>query len=53
MDEGTHDKQQHWLKKDSVCRRDNPDFEVEKNYSIHWDTRVIEDINIYYTLLTI
>ena len=53
MDEGSHDKQKHWLKKDSVCCRDNPDFEVEKNYSIHWDTRVIEDINIYYTLLTI
>lgn len=53
MDEGPHGKQKHWLNKDSVCCRDNPNFELEKTYNIHWDSRVIDDINIYYTLLTI
>ena len=53
MDEGTHDKQKHWLKIDSACCRENPNFEVEKDYPIHWGTRIIEDVSIYYTLLTI
>jgi hypothetical protein len=26
---------------------------VEKDYSIHWELRKIEGIDIYYTLLTI
>ena len=53
MAEGYHSKEKHWLFKDSTCCITHPDFDVEKEYSIHWDTSVIEDITIYYTLLTI
>lgn len=53
MTEGTHGKEKHWLDKESTCCKTHPDFNVDKEYSIHWETKKIEDINIYYTLLTI
>ena len=53
MAEGTHKKDKHWLDKESTCCKTHPDFEVEKEYHVHWETRTIEDINIYYTILTI
>ena len=53
MDEGVHGKEKHWLNKNSVCCKTNPDFEVEKEYSIHWETRVVEDIPIHYVIVTI
>lgn len=53
MTEGTHGKEKHWLDKESTCCKTHPDFEVEKEYSIRWEERKVEEINIYYTLLTI
>lgn len=53
MTEGTHGKEKHWLDKNSTCCKTHPDFEVEKDYSIHWEERKVEGIDIYYTLLTI
>ena len=53
MTEGTHGTEKHWLDKNSTCCKTHPDFEVDKDYSIHWELRRIEGIDIYYTLLTI
>lgn len=53
MTEGTHNKKKHWLDKESICSKTHPDFDVDTDYSVHWETRTIEDINIYYTILTI
>lgn len=53
MVEGTHKREKHWLNKDSFCSKMYPDFEVEKEYPIHWETKTIEYINIYYTILTV
>ena len=53
MAEGTHGTKKHWLDKKSTCCRTHPDFEVENDYSIHWELRKVEGIDIYYTLLTI
>ena len=53
MIEGANGKEKHWLDKDSTCCKTHPDFDVEKDYSIHWDSKTVEDIKIYYTLLTI
>lgn len=53
MDEGIHGKEKHWLNKDSVCCKSNPDFEVEKAYSIHWETRDVEGVPIHYAILII
>lgn len=53
MTEGAHDNVKHWSDKESTCCKTHPDFEVEKEYSIHWDFRKVEETVIYYTLLTI
>lgn len=53
MTEGTHGKEKHWLDKESASCKTHPDFEVEKDYFIHWELRKVEGIDIYYTLLTI
>ena len=53
MTEGTHGKEKHWLDKESACCKTHPDFEVEKDYFIHWELRKVEGIDIYHTLLTI
>ncbi len=53
MSDGVHSKAKHWLIKDSKCCKTHPDFDVEKEYSIHWNHRTIEGESIYYTLLTI
>jgi len=51
MTEGPHGSVKHWLDKESKCCKTHPDFEVEKDYSIHWETRKIDEIDFYYTLL--
>lgn len=53
MSEGAHPNVKHWQIKDSKCRKTHPDFNVDQEYTIHWESKTIEDINIYYTLLTI
>lgn len=53
MDEGGHDKEKHWLNKDSYCCKTHPDFEVEKEYSIHWDSRDVEGVQYYFTIVTV
>lgn len=53
MAEGTHGTEKHWLDKKSTCCKTHPDFEVEKEYSIRWELRKVEGIEIFYTLLTI
>ena len=53
MDEGSHGKEKQWLDKESTCCKTHPDFEVEKEYTIHWDSREVEGVTIYYAILTI
>lgn len=53
MTEGAHGKQKHWLDTDSVCCKTHPDFDVERDYAIHWESRDVENITIYYTILTL
>ncbi len=53
MTEGIHSSKKHWLKKDSKCCATHPDFDVEKDYTIHWNSTKNEGETIYYTLLTI
>ena len=53
MAEGKHGKEKHWQKPETACAKTHPDFEVEKEYSIHWDTKQIEDVDFYYCIVTI
>ena len=53
MAEGKHGKEKHWQKPETACAKTHPDFEVEKEYCINWDTKQIEDVDFYYCIVTI
>lgn len=53
MTEGLHGKVKHWRDKESTCCKTHPDFEVEKEYTIHWDSREIEGVQCHYTIVVI
>ena len=53
MNNGTHPKDKHWQIKDSKCCKTHPDFDVEKEYTINWNSKKIEGETIFYTVLTI
>ena len=53
MTEGPHGKVKHWRDKESTCCKTHPDFEVEKEYTIHWDSREIEGVQCHYTIVVI
>jgi hypothetical protein len=53
MDEGKHSVVKHWQNPESTCAKTHPDFEVEKEYTIEWHQRAIDNVEFYYCLATI
>ncbi len=53
MNEGVHSKHKHWANPESTCAKTHPNFEVEKEYSIEWHTREIDNVGFYYCIVTI
>ena len=53
MNEGPHPTQKHWGDEKIACAKGHPSFDVEKEYSIHWDTKQIEDVDFYYCIVTV
>ena len=53
MTEGSHGKEKRWRDKESTCCKTHPNFDVDQEYSIHWESKTIDNIKIFYTLLTI
>lgn len=51
--ETVHSRQKHWLKSESVCARNYPNFEVDEEYSIDWHQRTIDKEEFYYCIVTI
>ena len=53
ISEGTHSIHKYWQKRESKLAESNPYFDVETNYSIHWESNIINDEKFYHTILTI
>lgn len=55
MTEGVHSPIKHWQNEDSACAKMKSylSFEVEKDYSIEWHNREIDNVMFYYCLLII
>lgn len=53
MNEGKHLKSKHWKKADSRCCRDYPNFVLDKEYDIKWDTANKSGVDLYYTILQV
>lgn len=46
-------KQKHWQNSSSTCAKTHPNFEVEKEYSIKWHNRDVNDVMFYYCIVII
>ena len=55
MTEGKHSAIKHWQNEDSACAKmkSYKSFEVEKEYSIKWHHRNVDDIPFYYCIVII
>lgn len=55
MTEGKHSVVKHWQNEDSACAKmkSYKSFEVEKEYSIKWDHRNIDNIPFHYCIVNI
>lgn len=53
MKEGVHGKQKHWQKSDSVSAKTHPDFTLEKEYEIKWNSTNAEGVELNYCIVAV
>ncbi len=53
MSEGIHDTNRHWQNPDSSCARSHPDFELERDYFVHWEGNIYEGVEFHYCIVEI
>ena len=53
MDTGVHSREKHWQNPKSTCAKTHPDFDVEKEYSIKWSSKLTDGVEFYYCIVTI
>lgn len=53
MCEGIHHKEKHWLRPEVSTAKGRPNFDVEKDYNIHWNKSVFEEIDFNYCIVEI
>ena len=53
MEEGRHRKAKHWQKPESTCAKTHPDFDLEHEYTIQWNTNTYESVEFHYCIVTI
>ena len=53
MEEGLHDKMKHWQQPDSTCAKTHPNFDLDNEYTIHWEHNIFEGVEFYYCIVKI
>lgn len=53
ISEGKHSIHKYWQKHESKLAKENPRFDVEAEYTIHWESNIIDKEKFYHTILTI
>lgn len=53
MSEGIHDTIRHWQNPNSSCARSHPDFELERDYLVHWEGNIYEGVEFHYCIVEI
>ena len=51
--QGSRAREKHWKNPYSYCAQNYPSFEVDKTYDIAWRTVNVEEVELYYNMLTI
>lgn len=53
MEEGLHGKVKHWQQSESTCAKTHPDFDLDNEYTIHWNHNSYEGVEFHYCIVTI
>ena len=53
MSEGLHGTNRHWQRPDSSCAGSHPDFNLDKEYYVHWECNIYEDVEFHYCIVEI
>lgn len=53
MTNGVHSPIKHWKSEDSTCAKTHKSFEVDSEYAIKWNNRLVDGENFYYCIVTI
>ncbi|MDE5710340.1 hypothetical protein [Bacteroides sp.] len=53
MTEEVHGKQKHWQKSDSTCAKTHPDFTLEKEYEIKWNSANADGVEFNYCIVAV
>ena len=53
MEEGRHRTAKHWQQPGSTSAKTHPDFDLEHEYIIHWNTNTYESVEFHYCIVTI
>ncbi len=53
MEEGLHGKVKHWQQSESTCAKTHHDFDLDHEYTIHWNHNTYEGVEFHYCIVTI
>lgn len=53
MEEGLHGKAKYWQQPKSTCAMTHPNFDLEHEYTIHWNTNTYECVEFHYCIVTV
>ena len=53
MSEGLHDRNRHWQQPDSTCSRTHPSFDLDSEYTIHWNHNTYEGVEFHYCIVEV
>lgn len=53
MEEGLHGTVKHWQQPESTCAKTHPDFDLDNEYTIHWNHNDYEGVDFHYCIVEI
>lgn len=53
MEEGVHGKTKHWQQPLSTCAKTHPNFDLDNEYTIHWNHGIFEGVEFHYCIVEI
>ena len=53
MAEGLHDRNRHWQQPNSTCARTHPGFDLDSEYTIHWNHNMYEGVEFHYCIVEV
>ena len=53
MEDGLHGTVRHWQQPESTCAKTHPNFDLDHEYTIHWNSNTYEGVEFHYCIVEI